>query len=139
MSGKTVVDPTFVNWGCGIGLELNDGTQAYDGPATCFDYALAGDSGGNEVRLALTQVTAGTGAIAPYVTIPAFSAGHSGTLCLKDVSCNTQPECSSTRTTGCCTPIAGNGTPYALQIQLPGGYRAGNFFVCLTSLVPKTG
>jgi hypothetical protein len=130
LSGSTVVDPTYAKWGCGIGLELNatGGTasvkQAYTGSASCFNYVLSGSSGGNEVRIAFTQTSDTTGKVSPYVSIPAFTNGQSGTICTKDVSCQGQMNCALT------------GMQYDLQIEVVGGNHAGAYNLCLTSLTP---
>jgi hypothetical protein len=142
MTGTTVVDQTYAKWGCGIGLQLNSsgGTNptraVYSGPAQCFSYMLSGNSGGNEVRIGFTETATVISLISPYVSIPAFTNGHSGQICFKDVNCQSQLVCTQTVTTGCCTPITGNGTPYDLQIGVVGGNHMGNFNVCLTSLEP---
>ncbi|HEY4158025.1 MAG TPA: hypothetical protein VGM29_08005 [Polyangiaceae bacterium] len=142
MTGATVVDQTYAKWGCGIGLQLNSSGGAnptravYSGPAQCFNYVLSGNSGGNEVRIGFTETATVVSLISPYVSIPAFTNGHSGQICFKDVNCQSQLVCTQTVTTGCCTSITGNGTPYDLQIGVVGGNHAGNFNVCLTSLVP---
>jgi hypothetical protein len=111
--------------------------QLYAGSATCFDYTLSGNSGGAEVRLAFTQAPTTAGLISPYVPIPAFSGTKSGTICFKDVGCQTQTLCSASVTTGCCSPITGNGTPYDIQVSVAGGNNNGAFNICLTSLTPK--
>jgi len=130
LSGSTVVDKTYAKWGCGMGLELNatGGTpsvkQAYTGSATCFNYTLTGSSGGNEVRIAFTQSADTTGKVSPYVSIPAFTNGKTGTVCLKDVSCQGQMNCTV------------GTSQYDLQVNVVGGNNAGAYNVCLTSLVP---
>jgi hypothetical protein len=126
----TAVDATYAKWGCGIGLELNatGGTasikQAYAGSAKCFEYALTGSSGGNELRIAFTQSADTTGKVSPYVSIPAFTNGKSGTVCFKDVSCQGQNNC------------AVGATQYDIQINVVGGNHAGAYDFCLSSLVP---
>ena len=79
ISGTTVVDTTSAKWGCGIGMELNDtgGTtpvkSVYAGTAQCFNIKLTGSSGGNEVRIGFSQSANSTTAVAPYVSIAAFT------------------------------------------------------------------
>jgi hypothetical protein len=130
LSGSTAVDPTYAKWGCGIGMELNatGGTpsvkQPYAGPATCFKYTLSGSSGGNEVRIAFTQAASTDGVVSPYVSIPAFTNGKSGTICVGDVSCQGQAKCTL------------GTSPYDLQINVVGGNTAGAYNLCLTDLEP---
>ncbi|MET0792103.1 MAG: hypothetical protein ABW061_11330 [Polyangiaceae bacterium] len=132
LSGATVVDPTYAKWGCGIGMELNatGGTasmkQAYTGPATCFKYTLTGSSGGNEVRIAFTQAANTDGVVSPYVSVPAFSNGATGTVRVGDVSCQGQTKCTK------------GTTPYDLQINVVGGNTAGAYNLCLSDLQPVT-
>jgi hypothetical protein len=97
------------------------------GTSSCFDYVLTGSSGGNEVRIAFTQSADTTGIVSPYLSIPAFTNGKSGTVCMSDVSCNGQMNCP--------TPGA---SAYDIQIQVVGGNAAGTYNVCLTSLKPST-
>ena len=130
LSGTTAVDKTYTKWGCGMGLELNSSggeatvKQPYAGAASCFNYTLSGSSGGNEVRIAFTQSADTTGKVSPYVSVPAFTNGKSGTVCLKDVSCQGQMNCTV------------GTTAYDLQVEVVGGNNAGAYNVCLTSLVP---
>ena len=130
LSGTTAVDKTYTKWGCGMGLELSSTggeasiKQPYAGAATCFNYTLSGSSGGNEVRIAFTQSADTTGKVSPYVSVPAFTNGKSGTVCLKDVSCQGQLNCTV------------GSTAYDLQVEVVGGNNAGAYNVCLTSLVP---
>ncbi|HWZ91972.1 MAG TPA: hypothetical protein VNW92_24075 [Polyangiaceae bacterium] len=132
LTGSTVVDATYAKWGCGIGLELNatGGTpsvkQPYAGSASCFNYTLTGNSGGNEVRIAFTQTADTTGRVSPYVSVMPFSSGATGTICTKDVSCQGQMNCALTN------------MQYDLQIEVVGGNHAGAYNVCLSSLTPVT-
>ncbi|MES1179253.1 MAG: hypothetical protein ABUL62_33365 [Myxococcales bacterium] len=132
ISGTTAVDPTYAKWGCGIGMELNatggaaSMKQAYTGPATCFKYTLSGSSGGNEVRIAFTQAANTDGVVSPYVSVPAFTNGKTGTICVGDVSCQGQTKCTL------------GTTPYDLQINVVGGNASGAYNVCLTDLEPVT-
>ncbi len=132
LSGTTAIDSTYAKWGCGIGMELNatGGTpsvkQAYAGPAKCFKYTLTGSSGGNEVRLSFTQAANTDGVVSPYVSIPAFTNGKSGTICVADVSCQGQTKCTL------------GTTPYDLQVNVVGGNTAGAYNLCLSDLEPVT-
>ena len=134
LSGATVVDKTYAKWGCGLGLELNSsgGTpsvkSAYAGDASCFNYTLTGNSGGNEVRIAFTQTADTTNRISPYVSIPAFTNGKTGTVCLKDVTCQGADP----------TKCALTGMAFDFQVNVVGGNNAGNYNVCLSSLTPVT-
>jgi Glycosyl hydrolase family 12 len=133
ISGTTFVDkPAYTKWGCGIGMELNatggaaSVKQAYKGPATCFKYTLTGSSGGNEVQASFTQAADTTGINSPYVAIPAFTNGKTGTICVGDVGCQGLMNC---------TP---GTTPFDLQFKVHGGDNAGAYNVCLTDLEPVT-
>ena len=132
IAGTTKVDPTYAAYGCAIGLELNStgGTapvkQAYTGPAKCFNYALTGSSGGNEVRVSFTQSANTAGQVSPYVSLKPFTNGATGTVCTSDVSCQGQKNCTI-------------GTaPYDIQFEVVGGNNAGAYNVCLSSLTPTT-
>ncbi|MEO7034360.1 MAG: hypothetical protein ABI548_10725 [Polyangiaceae bacterium] len=133
LSGSTLADMDFATgWGCGIGLELNasaaDVKSAYAGPAGCFTYTLTGSSGGNEMRVGFTQAAAGGSS--PYVSIPAFTSGATGTVCMKDATCHADKTCSPVSTTA----------PQAFDIQfgVVGANHAGTYNVCLTALSPTT-
>jgi hypothetical protein len=138
LSGTTVVDSTYAKWGCGIGFELNasGGTtsvkSAYSGPATCFNYTLTGSPGQNEIRVAFTQSADTTGKVSPYKSIlpSAWKNGtYTGTICLGDVSCNNQLNC---------TPPAATPSAYDLQIGVVGGNAAsGAYNICLSNLTPQ--
>jgi hypothetical protein len=141
MAGATVVDSTYAKWGCGLGLELNASggsssvKSAYAGPVTCFDITLTGDSGGNEVRIGFTQAANTTGKVSPFVPLAPFTNGVQKKICLTDAEC---PDWAIKA--GTCSKTVGTaGTPYDLQIQIPGGDKAGSFNVCVTKIVPITG
>jgi hypothetical protein len=138
MMGATIVDSTYAAWGCGIGMELSSsgGTtpvkSVYAGPAKCFNITLTGNSGGNPVRIGFSQSpTPAANAVAPYKEIPAFTSGWSGQVCFADVTCP-----SFAVTAGTCTKAAGDGTPVDMQLQIPGGDRAGTFNVCISKVEP---
>jgi hypothetical protein len=142
INGTTVVDSTSTKWGCGIGIELNDtgGTtpvkSQYTGSAQCFDITLTGSSGGNEVRIGFTQQADNTGAVAPFVSIAAFTNGWTGKICLSDANCP-----SWAKTTQCSKAVGSPGTPYDLQIQVSAGQTTtstGTYNVCVSSIVPET-
>jgi Glycosyl hydrolase family 12 len=135
ITGKTFADMDYTNgWGCGVGLSLNDtgGTpdvkQLYSGPTSCFSYTLTGSSGGNEVRIGFTQAAAG--GTSPYISIPPFSNGKTGTACFKDASCN--------GILGCTPPSVSAPSGYDIQFQVVGGNNAGSYSMCLTNLTPVT-
>jgi hypothetical protein len=52
-------------------------------------------------------------------------------LCFADVTCP-----SFAITAGTCSKAAGDGTPVDMQLQIPGGDRAGNFNVCISKVEP---
>jgi hypothetical protein len=138
MKGATVVDSMYKAWGCGIGMELasSGGTtptkSVYAGPAKCFNVTLTGNTGGNPVRIAFSQsATPAANAVSPYTEIPAFTSMWTGKVCFADVTCP-----SYAVTAGTCTKTAGDGTPVDMQVQIPGGDRAGNFNVCITKVEP---
>jgi hypothetical protein len=132
ISGATIVGDPGTYWGCGLGFELNASggdasvKQAYSGGLQCFDIALSGSSGGNEVRIAYTQAASTTGLVAPYVEIAPVAGSWSGTVCFADVAC------PAWAMAGQCAADA----QYDLQIQIVGGDAAGAFDLCLSSLVP---
>ncbi len=135
MNGATVVDATYTAWGCGLGLELNSSggpssvKSPYAGPVKCFDIDLAGDSGGNIVRIGYTQEPDMTGKVAPFVELDPITGGWSGTICFEDAQCpNWMP-----------VPDCTTGAQYDLQIQVVGAVQAGAFDLCLTNLVAHDG
>jgi len=96
---------------------------------------MTGNSGGNPVRISFSQSpTPAATAVAPYKEIPAFTNGWMGQVCFADVTCP-----SWAVTAGTCTKAAGDGTPVDMQIQIPGGDRAGAFNVCLSKVEPVGG
>jgi hypothetical protein len=140
--GATVVDTTYAKWGCGLGMELSSsgGTAptktVYTGSAKCFDVTLTGNSGGNPVRIGFSQSPApAADAVSPYKEIPAFTAGWTGQICFADVTCPSWsiPPMSATAK---CTKTGTDGTPVDMQLQIPGGDRAGNFNVCISKITP---
>jgi hypothetical protein len=142
ISGTTVVDSTSKLWGCGIGIELDDsgGTSPvksqYTGPVQCFNITLTGSSGGNEVRIGFTQQADNTGAVAPYVSVAAFTSGWTGKICLTDAVCP-----SWAKTTQCSKAVGSAGTPYDIQIQVSAGQTTssvGTYNVCVSSIQPVT-
>jgi hypothetical protein len=135
IAGSTATDPTFAKWGCGLGFELSSTggvtpmKRIYSGAAKCFDIALTGNSGGNEVRIAYTQAADMSGKVAPFLPIKSIAGSWEGTVCLDDVICpNWMPK-----------PDCALGGPYDLQIQVVGGARTAAFDLCLTELVPHDG
>jgi hypothetical protein len=141
ISGTTVVDPTYVKWGCGIGLALNtsSGTgstkSVYGGPVKCFDITLTGSSGGNEVRIGFTQSTTTTGKVAPFTSVAAFANGWNGRVCFTDAEC---PDWAVTAGT-CAKTVGTAGTPYDMQIQISAGSTpasVGAFNTCVSKIVP---
>jgi hypothetical protein len=138
MMGATVVDAMYKAWGCGLGMELSSsgGTapvkSVYTGPTKCFNITLTGNSGGNPVRIGFSQSPSPPAtAVSPYTEIPAFTNGWTGQVCFADVTCP-----SWAVTAGTCTKGAGDGTPVDMQLQIPGGDRAGNFNVCISKIEP---
>ena len=142
MMGATVMDTTYKAWGCGLGMELSSsgGTaptkSVYAGPVKCFNITMTGNSGGNPVRIGFSQSpTPASDAVSPYKEIPAFTNGWMGQVCFADVTCpswSIPPMANPAK----CTKTGTDGTPVDMQIQIPGGDRAGNFNVCLTKVEP---
>jgi hypothetical protein len=131
-SGNTVVDSEYLAWGCGLGLELNSTggdnpvKSAYAGAANCFAISLSGDSGGNKVRVGVTQLADTTDKVSPFVEIPSVSGTWSDTVCFDDVACpswSSEEQCQVT------------GEEYDLQIQVVGGERESSFELCVESIV----
>jgi hypothetical protein len=142
MMGATIVDTTYAAWGCGLGMELSSsgGTtptkSVYAGPVKCFNITMTGSSGGNPVRIGFSQSpTPASDAVSPYKEIPAFTNGWMGQVCFADVTCPSWsiPPMSNPAK---CTKTGTDGTPVDMQIQIPGGDRAGNFNVCLSKVEP---
>src|SRR5262245_36229972 len=142
MKGATVVDTTYKAWGCGLGMELSSsgGTtptkSVYAGPVKCFNITMTGNSAGNPVRIGFSQSPMpASDAVSPYKEIPAFTNGWMGQVCFADVTCPSWaiPPMS---TPAKCTKTGTDGTPVDMQIQIPGGDRAGNFNVCLSKVEP---
>jgi hypothetical protein len=143
ISGATVVDPTYVKWGCGIGLGLNTSSGAtsvksvYSGPVKCFDITLTGSSGGNEVRIGFTQSTNTAGMVSPFVSVAAFTNGWTGRVCLTDAEC---PDWAVKAVPPTCSKTVGTaGTPYDMQIQVAAGSTTasvGAFNVCVSKIAP---
>src|SRR5262245_4553958 len=130
--------PDYTAWGCGIGMELSSsgGTtpvkNVYTGAAKCFNITLTGNSGGNPVRIGFSQSpTPPANAVPPYKEIPMFTNGWSGQVCFADATCPAYAV-----TAGTCTKGTGDGTPVDMQLQIPGGDRAGAFNVCITKVEP---
>ena len=142
LKGATIVDAMYKAWGCGIGMELSSsgGTtpvkSVYGGPVKCFNVTMTGSSGGNPVRVGFSQSpTPASDAVSPYKEIPAFTNGWMGQVCFADVTCPSWsiPPMSNPAK---CTKTGTDGTPVDMQIQIPGGDRAGTFNVCLTKVEP---
>jgi hypothetical protein len=142
MMGATIVDTTYAAWGCGLGMELasSGGTTptktVYAGPVKCFNITMTGNSGGNPVRISFSQSPSpAADAVSPYKEIPAFTNGWMGQVCFADVTCPSWaiPPMSSPAK---CTKTGTDGTPVDMQIQIPGGDRAGAFNVCLSKVEP---
>lgn len=135
-----MVDTTYAKWGCGLGMELNSlaGVKSvYSGPVKCFNVALSGSSGGNEVRIGFTQSTVTASKVSPFVSVAAFTNGWTGQVCFTDAEC---PDWAVTQ--GTCSKAVGTaGTPYDLQIQVSAGSTTasvGAFNVCVTKIEPVT-
>ncbi len=133
LDGVTVEDPNYDAWGCGIGMHLNATggvpsiPSAYYGPVGCFNLELSGDSGGNPVRVAYTQVADNENLEAPFVEIPAVDGSWSGRVCFHEVTCPPWAGVSD-------CPLTGEY--YTLQISVVGGDSNSAFRLCLDSLVP---
>jgi Glycosyl hydrolase family 12 len=135
ISGATVVDPTFVAWGCGMGLELNatggDASvkqpyTAATGPLGCFDITLTGSSGGNKVRIGFPYAADMTDKVSPFYEITQVVDSWSGRVCFADATCPTWDTMNRCML----------GDKYDLQIQVVGGELAAPFNLCLSNLVP---
>ncbi|MGE5785665.1 MAG: hypothetical protein ACM3ZE_13795, partial [Myxococcales bacterium] len=133
ISGKTSLWP-IVNgeydyssvWGAGIGFSLNDPgtgepTLPYKGPAAGFRIRLSGKLEGQSVRIAFTQVYYDESA--PFV--------NTTTLGEKEVLF-TDPACPTWSAT-CIDP---GEYPHDLQIFVVGGDNAGDYQICVDSIVP---
>jgi hypothetical protein len=134
LDGATIVDDVdYASWGCGIGMELNsDGgdpsvKSPYSGSASCFAITLTGTSGGNAIRIGVTQMV--DSEVAPFVEVPAVTGETTHTVCFSDISCPSwaidQGTCEVT------------GQNYDLQIQVVGAERASTFTLCVSSIIPS--
>ncbi len=135
IEGATVVDPEYLAWGCGLGLQLNASggepnvLQPYDGPGDCFELVLRGETGDAPVRLALADRANMDGYVAPFADIGPVNGTWQGQLCKWDVSC------PAWGTVGeLCEPVTGVARPYELHIQVVGGDVAGPISLTLESL-----
>lgn len=127
------VDYTL-NWGAGLGLSLGDGGEsnpgksAYAGTAKGFRIKLSGSLGGGQtVRIMYTQSETDTSA--PFT--PTTKLGEADYL-FEDAACPSWA-------TDCTDTGYGGPTPYDLQVQVAGGDDAGDFEVCIDSLIPIDG
>ncbi len=133
LQGTSIDGDPAEDWGCGLGLGLNtdanEQKQPYTG-ATCFDVAIAGTTGGLELRIAFTQHDgSGSTVVAPFRNIAPFADGWSGEVCVADVSCpswSLEDELCET-----------SGDVYDLQIQVAAGEMDTAYDLTLTQLVPK--
>jgi hypothetical protein len=136
--GATIVDNDYLSWGCGIGMELNSTggdnpvKAEYTGPARCFDITLSGSSGGNNIRIGVTQLQDTTDMVSPFEQIAALDGTATATICLDDEDL----KCPSWADAEECVD---NETAYDIQIQVVGGEKdsGGTFEMCLTSIVPS--
>ena len=139
ISGATVVDLTYVKYGCGLGMDLNlsGGTSAskspYAGSAQGFTVTVTGTvTAGQKIRIFYTSTaTPPAGGTAPYKE---FTGVGTYSVLFSDVTCPSWAEAAQ------CTLVSGSGA-YSLQVQIVGGTAAGDAVgpfsnVCITSIVP---
>ena len=139
VTGTTIVDSTYADYGCGLGLDLNSsgGTNAtkspYAGSAKGFKITLSGSvSKGQPIRIMYSSTaTDPTGGTSPYKEVT--DVGTYSVL-FSDATC------PSWATTGDkCTPVSGSAA-YSIKVQVAGGGAStdpvGPFNVCITSLTP---
>jgi len=141
----------YVTWGAGIGLNLNQGTEA-DGGTTaqklfpspkCYAVTLSTDSsspGGILGKLLEANPMPGTTA---DPTVPAeapsivLKAGQSTDVCVDNVTQPTWCTASSHKPGDCADPkTLANGIA-GIQIQALAGASGGKINVCVVSIVPK--
>ena len=145
LSGQTVVDDTFTNWGCGIGISLNDtGGDAsmklpYKGTATAFNYKITGSSD-VQVRVGFTQFADTEGLVSPYSVVGTFTDGIEGTVRFEDAKyqnwCATNDQCllPPDRTQSAGGESANPMYAHDIQCQVAGGESVSEFNFCITSL-----
>ncbi len=145
LSGQTVVDETYTNWGCGIGISLNDtGGDAsmklpYKGTATAFNYTITGSSAA-QVRVGFTQFADTTGLVSPYAVVGTFDNGIEGTVTFDDAKyqnwCGTNAGCllPPDRTQAAGGESANPMYAHDIQFQVAGGDDVSDFNFCITSL-----
>ncbi len=129
----TVVDGTFVSWGCGIGMELNSdgGEPAVKSPYTGtevvgFRVTVTGDV--PAIRLGYTQQADTTDTVSPF----AIQESGSGTY---DVLFS-ETVCPSWGAAQGCVDDAVATSSHDLQLQVVGGEVAGSGSLCITSVQP---
>lgn len=106
--------------------DTNASESPYSGEAKGFRMKLEGKTSGQTIRIGFTQDPNATFSDQPYVL---FTTLGEKELYFEDVSCPIwSPYCTD----------AGYGgpNPYDLFVMIAGGDIAGDFDVCLTSLVP---
>ncbi len=108
--------------------------SVYAGSAKCFNITLTGNSGGNPVRIGFSQSP--TPAARRGRALQGDPSVHSrldgpGLLRRRHLSKLVAVTAAAT-----CTKAAGDGTPVDMQLQIPGGDRAGAFNVCISKIEP---
>ncbi len=135
IEGATVIDPEYLAWGCGMGLQLHASggdpnvLLPYDGPGDCFELVLRGETGEAPVRLALADRENMDGYLAPFTEIGPVNGTWQGQLCKWDVAC---PDWGLDG--GLCAEVTGVAQPYQLQLFVIGGDAEGPISLTLESL-----
>jgi hypothetical protein len=123
--------PTYAEWGAGLGFSLNDvgngGTKsAYTGPVKGFTFKTTGELNGQRISVKVYHTSAFTSEMPPLVEMLELGTW---TVQFTDARCDnypyTEPHC-----------LDSTSGAYDLFIQVDGGDTAGDFKLCLTSLMP---
>jgi len=139
ISGTTIIDPTYANWGCGLGFDFSNSgggpKSPYAGSAKGFTITISGTVvTGQRIRISyLTVLPAADGVVPPFVDVTGVGTYP---VLFTDVTC------PSWAAPGQCTPVSESG-PYQLHVELENTGSAsepvGPFTnVCITSIVPIT-
>lgn len=137
LTGNTTVDDTFMAWGAGIGLSLNDlgeeggsvksAYQAGANGLTHFHVEITGNTAGLPVRINFTGSPDTTGTISPFWEVPGAGIYD---IAIADANVPTDwgvPESGD---------VADPNNLYDVQIQIVGGELAAAYSFCVTALYP---
>ena len=132
----TIVDSSFLSWGCGLGMELNatGGEDSTKRPYTAgailgFEVTLSDVS---NVRLGYTQAADNTDTVSPFVP-NLLPEGNTFRVLFADTVC---PSWGAEKN---CQDGSVATSSHDLQVQVVGGEREGAGRLCITSVRPIPG